>query len=420
MEFTRRYEVIVSTPTWTLSGVNVFTTHLIRGLFRMGISGRVVITKPYENDANCVPVPPDLTADRLKVNQYQSWQSRWRVLMDYLEATAPSIYIPNYDYEYSCVASKLSDRVKVVGILHSDDPVHYDHSTRQGKNWNAVVAVSEAIRSNAEQLDPSLCRKLITIPYGVVADGGPPERSVRKDSPLRVVYTGRLVQEQKRILELPKIARATEELGVPIEFHVIGGGEDACRLEASSRELTDAGVFRFHGILSNEKTVEMLDSCDVFILTSEFEGLPVSLLEAMAQGCVPVVTDIDSGIPELLVDGENGFIVPMGDIRTFAARLATLHRDPERRARMSRTASSVIRDGGFRVEDMVRRYVKLFDLVVTQGSTGPYSRAHGPIEPPPMLGSAWKCYVPQWARTMLHYFKWAVRAIISWITRKRT
>ena len=58
--------------------------------------------------------------------------------------------------------------------------------------------------------------------------------------------------------------------------------------------------------------MQILEQQDAYILTSEFEGMPNALNEAMARGCVPVVTDIRSGIPELVRYGVNGYRVPVG------------------------------------------------------------------------------------------------------------
>src|SRR5262249_21337421 len=142
----------------------------------------------------------------------------------YLENLAPCIYIPNYDFIHSSVSPCLSEGVAIVGIVHSDDPQHYEHVSRLGRYWNAIVAVSPPIAAQTIALDPSFCSREAVVPYGIaVADS---LRDVREDSVLRIVYAGRLVENQKRILDLPRIVRVLVDRGVPVQLSIAGSGPD--------------------------------------------------------------------------------------------------------------------------------------------------------------------------------------------------
>jgi glycosyltransferase involved in cell wall biosynthesis len=83
---------------------------------------------------------------------------------------------------------------------------------------------------------------------------------------------------------------------------------------------------------------------DVLVLPSRAEGLPVVLLEAMAAGVVPVVSDLPSGIPEIVADGINGYRPPVGDVAAFAKAIAELAGDRERLQTMSRAARQTVVD----------------------------------------------------------------------------
>jgi glycosyltransferase involved in cell wall biosynthesis len=63
---------------------------------------------------------------------------------------------------------------------------------------------------------------------------------------------------------------------------------------------------------------------DILVMPSRSEGLPVALLEGMAHGCVPVVSDLPSGIPELVLNGVSGFRIAVGDIAGFAGAIASM------------------------------------------------------------------------------------------------
>ena len=125
---------------------------------------------------------------------------------------------------------------------------------------------------------------------------------------------------------------------------------------------------------------EAYEAHDVFLLTSAFEGLPLSMLEAMGQGCVPVVTDLPSGIPEAIQHGVNGFRCEAGDAAAYARCLRTLHDAPDVRAEMARRACETVR-ARFGLETMADRYGNLFERLLSER----FVRPAGKIEPSPAI-----------------------------------
>jgi colanic acid/amylovoran biosynthesis glycosyltransferase len=118
-----------------------------------------------------------------------------------------------------------------------------------------------------------------------------------------------------------------------LELRIVGGNPFHSEVEAEvHRLITDLGV-RDNVILIGSKTRASLTAeyhqADIFVLPSvttpdgEKEGIPVVLMEAMATG-LPVISTIHAGIPELVVDGRSGYLVPEGDTRALAASIALL------------------------------------------------------------------------------------------------
>jgi glycosyltransferase involved in cell wall biosynthesis len=100
-------------------------------------------------------------------------------------------------------------------------------------------------------------------------------------------------------------------------------------------------------------------ACDVIALPTLRDPFPIALLEAMALA-KPVVASAVGGIPEMIVDGESGFVVPPHDGAALATRLTTLLQDPARRTRMGRAARQRLEDV-FRLEGFVERMFQTFD-----------------------------------------------------------
>ena len=335
--------VILAAPKWGLNGPNVFSANLARALNALGMAAHIVLTRPDWVDTKPLPKPGDILFRTLPVRPFMSFRNRCAAMIRYLEQHSPCVYIPNHDFGHSCISPQLSNRIVAVGILHSDDPQHYEHAVRLGGYWNRTVAVSAAIAADAIKLAPSLAGRISVIPHGVAAAAAFPQRTGNRDEPLRVIYAGRLDQPQKRVLDLPKILRAAAREKVQIHLTIAGSGPAERQLRADFSALDAGHTVEFLGTVENGAMAKIFASQAVFLLASAFEGLSLSLVEAMGQGCVPVITDVRSGIPELISDGVDGFRVPIGDIDGFAARLAALQRNPGLRRQMAyRDRKSVV------------------------------------------------------------------------------
>jgi glycosyltransferase involved in cell wall biosynthesis len=381
------FQVIAGTPYWAMNGVNIFSANLVRGLISVGVPARILMTEQNSSmvhvDEPMMPLPEDIPVDKLPLRGPESWGAHWGAAIRYLEERAPCVYIPNHDWRHSTVCSQLSPEVRVVGVVHSDDPLHYDHVARLGRYWDAIVTTTDAIAAEVISRNPGLSKRVTTIPIGVPVPERLPGRDTAPGAPLRVVYQGGLIQYQKRVLDLPRIVEEALRGGTPVELTVIGDGKDRERLMEASSHLVKRGAMRFMGLLPHGQVLEILGRFDVCLLTSEFEGMPNALGEAMARGCVPIVTDIRSGIRELVRDGENGYVVPVGGIAQFAARLALLHGNPELRAGMSGKAREAVIAGGFSAGTMVERYRRLFEELLTPGVRPAFSRPRGMLRLPP-------------------------------------
>ena len=116
-----------------------------------------------------------------------------------------------------------------------------------------------------------------------------------------------------------------------------GGDGEADKVRARADELGIGGQVHVLGWVQAADKAQQLDQANVFVLPSYNEGLPMSVLEAMAAG-LPVVTTPVGGIPEAVSDGVEGFLVKPGDIEGLAQRLAQLAQDPALARRMGSAA----------------------------------------------------------------------------------
>jgi glycosyltransferase involved in cell wall biosynthesis len=107
-----------------------------------------------------------------------------------------------------------------------------------------------------------------------------------------------------------------------------------------------------------------LRALDVFVLSSAWEALPISLLEALAEGVPQVATDV-GGSAEAVSDGETGLLCPRNDPEALASAVLALLSDPDRRAAMA-AASRRRQTDLFRVDDMARRIAAVYSDAATR------------------------------------------------------
>ena len=138
----------------------------------------------------------------------------------------------------------------------------------------------------------------------------------------------------KRVPDLLEAFRLLRERGVDARLCLVGDGPERESLERLAKSLGVVHDCFFLGY--QEEMGRWFESFDAFALPSANEGTPVSAIEALAAGCAVVATRV-GGVPDVVQDGETGFLVPFGDTEALAARLAELAEDAELRARLGST-----------------------------------------------------------------------------------
>ena len=240
---------------------------------------------------------------------------------------------------------------------------------------------TECVICNAEAIRRDLVRrvgipqgKVITIPNAVLVPppfGAEDRRSARRliganDDEIVVGTIGRMESIKNHEL-LVRAASLGRPAGRNLRYCVIGDGPDEKTVRAAIDQegLRD----RFSLVGSRRDAVSLLPAFDIFVLTSKSEGLPNTVMEAMAAGLPCVCTDV-GGCRELVEEGMTGYLVAADDPRALAERILDLAADPSRRARMGQAGRRRI-STGYSVEQLVSRVEQiLLRLLEASGSRG--------------------------------------------------
>ncbi len=189
----------------------------------------------------------------------------------------------------------------------------------------------------------------------------PPETAPAQDKTFRVLFAGGISLRKGVQYLMPAAARLRPT--VPIEVTLAGGLSDGGR---ECLEQYD-GQYEFRGFVSQAELRELYRRSSVLVLPSIEEGFGVVIAEAMACG-LPVVATENSGGPDLIRDGVDGFIVPIRDVEALEDRLIKLWRDPERRRAMGAAARERITL--FSWEHQANIYAALFQSLMESQPRG--------------------------------------------------
>ncbi len=171
-----------------------------------------------------------------------------------------------------------------------------------------------------------------------------------------VLSVGRLVPQKDPFVLLDAIERVPEA-----QLVFVGAGPLEDQLRARAHEAGLAGRVHLPGYLGegDPSVASVMAQADVFALSSRWEGLPYTVIEAMAMGLPTVATDV-GGLSELVVEGETGYLVPPGDPRALGERLRALMENPGDRQEMGQTARARA-ERAFSEERMVEQTVKVYE-----------------------------------------------------------
>lgn len=200
--------------------------------------------------------------------------------------------------------------IKTVGILHSDCDVCSALQDlfvfgEKASKLDTVVCVSEILRSQVISRHPQDCT-VEKIPCGVEV---PSFVRFRLSKKLRIVYMGRLAEEAKQISRLTRsLCEITRQ--IPNTEAVIYGDGPSRQSVLNILESDGKGLpVSYGGLVAPDQIYSTLREYDALILLSDYEGLPVCVMEAMASGVVPICLNIRSGVPELITHNQNGILV---------------------------------------------------------------------------------------------------------------
>jgi glycosyltransferase involved in cell wall biosynthesis len=220
----------------------------------------------------------------------------------------------------------------------------------------SVVANSRGLAELSQGFDPT---PVDVIPNGVDAEFFSPAASrASSDGSVGYLFAGRFQPQKNLFVLLEQFGKAIRATSVPLTLRLIGDGADATKLKAHARDLGIADHVQWTGWLDKEGIREAYRAADVFVNPSLFEGMPNTVLEAMACG-LPVIASRVMGNDEVVEHGDTGILFDLTEPDALARAIADLATSPARRSAMGIRAR-LVACSRYSWEATARQYADLF------------------------------------------------------------
>lgn len=350
-------------PNLAAGGVERQWSILVPGLRRRGIDARVLALDaggPFEAALRERGVPLEVLAMRHQADAIRIIQSRL------IRSFVPDVVV-SQGVSGLCVG-------ELVATLRRASHVHADHrqvglplAPRReamvrllGRRLDGVITVSDA-QTGAWRARHLPSRRIV-----VIANGAETPRISASKAALRdglgvgddavVALLVATLRPEKRVAHFVRAVRAARAANPKLVGLVAGDGPERAVVEAAASG--DPGI---HLLGQRSDIPSLMKAADIFVLTSEYEAVPMAIIEALAAGLPVVATDVGD-VASVVTHGQTGWLVPPGDTAAIAARLVELAADRDLRATMGAAGRSRHRTA-WDAEEMIDGYARF--LVVT-------------------------------------------------------
>jgi len=309
--------VVITLPKGMIvSGITTWAVRLARGL---ATRGRRVLLAAHTEPRGFTPIPAE-GVEVVRIRGEGADTARdlpaYRELVQQLLTDSAGaggrriVFLPSLAAGSYATVARLRQEfpgvIRVVGWQHNHIPYDLRMLEYFAPTIDRFVAVSTAIARRQRIRLASRSDDISLVPYGVEVPPSPAVRPPLAGRPIRLIYTGRMDHTQKRIGAVLAMSEELQRRRLAHELTLVGDGpasdevDQWCSARPHARRCSPSGP---------RQVADMLREHDCFVLASRYEGLSVAMLEAMAQGCTPVVTRVASGAEDAVEAGVCGELV---------------------------------------------------------------------------------------------------------------
>lgn len=355
-------KIIQVMPFFGLGGAEIMCENLVYELTKMG--HEVIVLSLYDRQTAITQRFAEANIDVRYLNKKSGFDiSMYKKLRDIFKHEKPDvihthIYTTKYVFP---VAAKL--KIRVVHTVHSIATKEMPKMSRMlnkffYKHFDVIpVALSEAVKKTIVEeyrLNPS---NVPVVLNGIDLTKCRTKTSYERRGAFRIVHVGSFI-EVKNHTGLVEAFEIFHSKHPDSELHLIGDGVKRPQIEQMVFEKGLADYVKFYGFQSNVHSY--LSDMDVFTLPSLYEGVPMSIVEAMGTG-LPIVATAVGGVPDMLTNDENALIIDNNN-EAISCAFETYYKDPELRKRHGEKAKE--RSSAFSAATMAQKYEGIYSLKI--------------------------------------------------------
>jgi glycosyltransferase involved in cell wall biosynthesis len=181
------------------------------------------------------------------------------------------------------------------------------------------------------------------------------------NSKIKIIFVGRLAEPKDPLMLVKAYKELSDKLKEKIEINIIGDGPKKNELELFLEE-NDLGQIHLLGSLPRNQVFDMMSTSHIFVLISKYEGLPMTILEAMSMGLAIIASDV-GGIKEAVKDGENGVLLKNNSVEELKKALECLVTDHSFREKMGEASRKKVLEE-FSLEKMLNENQKSYNKIL--------------------------------------------------------
>lgn len=220
------------------------------------------------------------------------------------------------------MANALKLKNPLIYIVHGNFDYYFRLAQNNHNIIDKIISVSNYLSKKLSEF--VLKNNKIFTEYAPVTKIDNFEKNIFKTK-IIIVFVG-FITKLKGVLLFDEICKKLLAKNIIFELNIIGDGDLFHKVKY---QLIKHQNVKLIGQVQHNKVIEFLKKSDILLFPTYAEGMPVAVVEAMKCGCVPVVSDIPSGIPEIVFDGKTGFKIKIGDTDGFANAIEYLYKNPQ-------------------------------------------------------------------------------------------
>lgn len=341
-----------------LGGVETWCLTFGSALEKNGIDVRYLIPakKRKENLDNVILIEAEDFFDFGNVNVFNK-------IVEELVNNLPCTVVTNYKflgYLAACMVKSIyPNDIRVISVVHGGKQAIFDWNVLYKKYIDYFIGVSKYGICN-KLIENGIDKEIVdNIVCPVPIDEKLEHTYSAENKPLKLAYAGRLTlrDRDKRVDLLIPLIEGLQEKAVNYYMEIAGEGDYKKELEQYVESYHLEDKIKICGLIERKDMRAYWQNNDIFINVSDSEGNCMAMLEALSQGCVPVVTDV-SGVRDSIRTGYNGFIVEKRDIASMVDIIKMLDSDRSLLCELGRKSHNKMLEiyGG---DKMVKRFIQI-------------------------------------------------------------